>query len=150
MQKRGRPPSKYPTEQVAVRLPKEMIEQFRRKGRGGVSAEIQERLWKSFSEVEPNLQKLAGQIEELAKSVHRHFGAEWHADAPAHHAFLDTVRRLLADIPEPTATITTVKASAEVVGEVIYRDFVATTRELEQKGRTGFKPTTRQQVENDK
>ena len=45
---RGRPPNKHPTEQIAVRLPKVMIDHFR-KGRG-VSKEIQERLLKSMAD----------------------------------------------------------------------------------------------------
>ena len=148
--KKGRPPAPWETEQVAIRLPRPMVEQFRKQR--GLSREIRERLGHSLAqdEIEPNFRKLMGQIEQLAKSVNRHFGAEWHADVNAHRAFIDTLRRLLADIPEPTASTTNVGVSAKVAAEFIYRDYVATVRELEAKGHTDFRSTTRQQGENDR
>ena len=48
MGKRGRPPAKIETMQVAIRLPVAWVEQFR-KSEGGVSKAIQERLGRSFA-----------------------------------------------------------------------------------------------------
>jgi hypothetical protein len=149
MQKRGRPPARIQTEQVAVRLPREMVGRFR-KSRRGVSGEIQDRLWRTIIEdgsTEPNFRELVGRIELLAKDVGRAFGAEWYADQKAHRTFVDVVRRLLADLPEPADQITTIKADPTVAGELIYQRFVSTMRELEEKGSTEMKPTIRYLLE---
>jgi uncharacterized membrane protein len=150
MQKRGRPPAKVPTEQIAVRLPRAWVSQFRKSGRG-ISGEIQERLARSMfdDDVDPNFRKLVGQIEVLARDVNRTFGVAWHADQKAHRAFVDTIRRLLAAMHEPTAQVSTIKADPTVAGELIFGRFVSVTRDFEDgKSVTTFRPTIRHQLED--
>jgi hypothetical protein len=129
----GRPAATVETVQVGLRLPKAWVEQFQ-KG-GGVSKEIQERLFRSFFEdgLDPRVIQLRGQIEELARAVERTFRAPWHADRKAHQAFIDVLRRLLADMPEPSQQISTLKADALTAGEVIYSRYVDEVREWNEK-----------------
>jgi hypothetical protein len=150
MQKRGRPPSLLETEQVAVRLPADWITRFR-KAPGGVSAQIRNRVAESLAldALEPNFLKLSGQIDQLAKRVHRAFEHEWHADAKAFDAFVQAVKLLLADLPKPTKSQSEVKASAADAGQLIYNDFVSTTRELVKKGRTEIRTPLRHRLEKD-
>lgn len=147
--KRGRPRALVETEQVAVRLPRFMVDRFR-KGRHGLSREIQERLARSmhFDQVEPHLRVLCGQIEQLAKAVHRAFGQEWHADQRAHRTFIETVRLLLNDLERqpPSERKATVKAEPTHAAELIYNHFVATTRDAHE-GRVEFRPSLRQILE---
>lgn len=135
MGKRGRPPAKIETMQVAIRLPVAWVEQFR-KSEGGVSKAIQERLWRSTiaDDVDPKFVQLAGQIEQLAKRVRRLYGVEWYEDQDAHKTFVDTVKRLLADLPEPEAHATNVSYAPELAAEIIYKSYVAEVQELREKG----------------
>jgi hypothetical protein len=129
-----------------------MVDQFRKSPRG-LSREIQERLALSmhFDQVEPHLRTLAGQIEQLAKAVHRAFGQEWHADQRAHRTFIETIRMLLNDLERqpPTEQKTTVKAEPSHAAELIYNHFVATTRDA-QEGRVEMRPSLRQILEGPK
>jgi hypothetical protein len=120
-----------------------MVTDFR-KSPLGLSREIQSRLHASYFETEPVLKKLLGQIEELAKSVNHHFGAEWHADRSAHKTFVDVVKRLLDDRPEPEAQLSSTEASP-AISKIIYTHYLSTVRALEQRT-AEMVPTTRQQV----
>ena len=147
MQKRGRPPSRLPTEQVTVRLPRAMLERFRRNGRG-VSAEIQARLTGSIydDERDPQLRKLEGQIEQLAKDVRRTFGAEWHQDEKAHRTFIETLRRLFDDVPLPAAQISKIAADPITAADLIYRLYVGTVRDLEAGAEISVRPASAQEL----
>jgi phosphate starvation-inducible protein PhoH len=146
--RRGRPGAKLPTEQIAVRLPKAMVDEFRKSPRG-LSGEIQERLFSSLFASDPRFVTLSGQIEELAKDVRRAIGADWHSDKKAHQVFLETIKRLLADLPEPTAELSAVKADASTAAEMIYNRYAETVREAMTKSETVMKPAIRQQLEKD-
>lgn len=140
--KRGRPAKGVAMKQVAVRLPVSWVEQFSKRG---LTREIQERLFASqlFEEMEPNFRKLTAQIEQLAKRVGRNYeGAQWYEDRDAHAAFLETVSRLLADLPVPTAHKKRDVPPAHVA-DVIYRSYVAEVRDWESK-RSLEMPTTRE------
>ena len=140
MQKRGRPPSRLPSEQITVRLPRAMLERFRRGG-NGVSAEIQRRLTESIEDEErrdPELLKLEGQIEELAKAVRRALGAEWHKDKKAHQTFIETLARLFDDLPVPSKTEVDPEVDPIAAAKLIYRHYVATVRDLETGAEVNF------------
>jgi hypothetical protein len=148
MRKRGRPPSQFETEQVAVRLPSAWVTQFR-KAAGGVSSQIRNRVAQSLAldALEPNFLRLSGQIDQLAKGVHRAFGNEWHADAKAFETFVQAIKLLLADLPKPTKSHSEVKASAADAAQLIYNDYVSTTRELVKKGRTEIRTPLARRLE---
>jgi hypothetical protein len=131
MQKRGRKPAPFPTEQVTVRLPKRWLDHFRR-GRG-VSKEIQERLAGSFhfDQTEPNFRKLVFQIERLAMDIERSVGAAWHADAKAYDIFLETLRLVLMDLPKPTEQKSTIKADPPTAAQLIYNRYLSIIRDWE-------------------
>lgn len=131
MGKRGRPAAPLPTEQVTVRLPRFMLEQFR-KGRG-VSKEIQERLVGSldFDHAEPNFRDFVFKIERLALDIERAMGAPWYADIKAHDVFLETLQLVLADLPKPTAQVSEIKADAGTAAQLIYNRYVSTVRDLQ-------------------
>jgi hypothetical protein len=131
MRKRGRPPAKVETVQVAVRLPREWVEQFRKEG--GVTKAIQKRLFDSalLDDVDPEFRKLWAQIEQLAKWVRRLYGCEWYEDQNAHKAFVDTVKRLVMHLPEPAASTVDIGHAPEVAAEFIYRAYVAELQEAE-------------------
>jgi hypothetical protein len=126
-----------PTKQVTVRLPKEWVEAFENPNKGGkgVSAEIQERIFRTIEidDVEPNFRKLTAQLEQLARRVRRHYGADWFADRDAHATFLDCARRLFGDLPAPSKKLSASKSPPELVGEVIYNDYVAGVRDAERR-----------------
>jgi hypothetical protein len=130
--KKGRPPAPLETMQVAVRLPKTWVEKFR-EAEGGVTRAIRDRLEQTIiSEgIDPKFLKLFGQVEELSKRVSRYYGAEWHQDLNAHRTFVEAVRRLLSDLPEPAASAAETQHTPELVAEVIYRDYVRSAREDE-------------------
>jgi hypothetical protein len=144
----GRPPAALETVQVGLRLPKVWVEQFQR-GRG-VSKEIQERLFQSFFDdaTDPKLREFWGQLEQLAVDVRRAFGAEWHDDQKAHLAFIDAVRRLIADLPVPTEQVSTLNIEPSIAGQLIYNQYLATIRDLKE-GRVAFRATARQQMGDD-
>jgi hypothetical protein len=143
MQKRGRPPARIPTEQVTVRLPRAMLDQFRRGGRG-VSAEIQERLFRSlFDDArDENILLFAGKIEQLAKDVHGALGAHWYEDEKAHHVFIETVKRLFADLPVPSAQISKSPVDAKTAADLLYNRYVAVIQDYE----AGAKPKIREPI----
>jgi uncharacterized protein YwbE len=146
MRKRGRPPAKVETVQVAIRLPREWVEQFRKEG--GVTKTIQKRLLTStnFDEVDPEFRKLWGQIEELAKRVRRLWGFEWYEDQNARKTFVGVVKRLLTDLPEPAARSTKMSYTPEIAAEIIYRDYVAQLQELK-RGDVRMKPSVKTLLE---
>jgi hypothetical protein len=146
--RRGRPRARLPTEQIAVRLPKAMVDEFRKSPRG-LSGEIQERLFGSLFVSDPHFVLLSGQIEELARDVRRAIGVDWHADKKAHQVFLETIKRLLANLPEPTAELSAVKADASTAAEMIYNRYAEAVREAATKSETVMKPAIRQQLEKD-
>jgi hypothetical protein len=129
MQKRGRKPPPFPTEQVTVRLPKSWIDRFRR-GRG-VSNEIQDRLAVSirFDQVETNFRQLAFQIEQLALDVAQSVGAPWHSDQKAFDTFQETLRLALRDLPRPADQTATIKADPVTAAELIYRRYLSIVRD---------------------
>ena len=131
MQKRGRPPAPFPTEQVTVRLDRAMLGEFRR-GRG-VSAEIQERLARSiqFDQQDTHLRKLVGQIDELAKEVWRTLGVEWHEDQKAHRTFIEVLRRLFADLPIPEFRVSDTRFDSIDAAELIYNRYVRSLHDFE-------------------
>jgi hypothetical protein len=139
MQKRGRKPPPFPTEQVTVRLPKQWIEHFRH-GRG-VSKEIQERLAASFhfDQTEPNFRKLVFQIERLAMDIERSVGAPWYADDKAYEVFLETLRLVLRDLPKPTEQKSTIKADPTTAAQLIYNRYLSIIRDWER----GLEPQAR-------
>jgi hypothetical protein len=143
--KKGRPPSLAETKQVAVRLPVDWIERFR-KTEGGVTKAVVARLLRSLvasDHADLKLLNLAGAIEQLAIRVRRHYGAEWHEDQNAHRVFVEAVKRLVSDLPEPAACTTEAKHAPKLVGEVIYKDYVASVREDERTLTTAGPPFTR-------
>jgi len=135
MQKRGRPPSPFATVQVSVRLPKEIVDEFGK--RGGVSAEIQERLWRSvFDEKrDQKFRMFAGKMEKLATDVHNTLGAHWYEDRKAHQVFVEAVRRLLADLPVPAAEISELPMDVEAAADLLYRRYAGELREIEAGGK---------------
>lgn len=139
MQKsRGRPKSPVETEQVAVRLPKTWVEHFQ----PHVSKQIRERLARSFADEarDPQMLKIAGQIEELAKAVRRATGGfDWHSDQTAHAIFLETLRLLFADLPAPKAKQMKGKMDPAAAAALIYNGYAMTVRELEQNRKTGMR-----------
>jgi hypothetical protein len=139
MQKRGRKPPPFPTEQVTVRLPKQWIEHFRR-GRG-VSKEMQERLAGSFhfDQTEPNFRKLVFQIERLAMDIERSVGAPWYADSKAYEVFLETLRLVLRDLPKPAKQKSTIKADPSTAAQLIYNRYLSIIRDWER----GLEPQAR-------
>ena len=137
MQKRGRPPAPFPTEQVTVRLDRAMLGEFRR-GRG-VSAEIQERLARSiqFDQQDTHLRKLVGQIDELAKEVWRTLGVEWHEDQKAHRTFIEVLRRLFADLPIPEFSWFRIRVRFIDAAELIYNRYVRSLHDFEEARSVG-------------
>ena len=136
MRKRGRPPAAIPTEQVTVRLPREWLERFRRHGQG-VSAEIQERLYRSLLDEERDQQfrMFAGKMEKLASDVHHAVGARWYEDRKAHQIFIEAVRRLLADLPAPTSNIADeLSTTVEAAANLLYRRYANELHEIETTG----------------
>jgi hypothetical protein len=141
MGKRGRPKAQIETMQVAIRLPRVWVEQFR-KSEGGVSKAIQERLARSTlsDATDPKMRELAGQIEQLARRVRRLYGAEWYEDQAAHKTFIETVKRLIVELPEPAERRSDVSYPSELAAEFIFKDYVAELQELEQ-GEVRMKPS---------
>jgi hypothetical protein len=139
MQKRGRPPSPYETEQVTVRLAKTMVDRFKKAA--GVSKEIQERLWRSVYDEERDQQfrVFAGKMEELAKAVRHTLGVHWYEDRNAHQVFVEVVRQLLADLPVPGAEISELPTDVKAIADLLYRRYASELREIE----TGGKPKPR-------
>jgi hypothetical protein len=146
-QKVGRPKAPYETVQVGLRLPKGWVEEFQR-GRG-VSKEIQERLARSIFDdaTDPKLRELWGQIEQLAVGVRRAFGTEWHADQRAHGAFVETLKRWLADLERPTAKTSTLDVDPAAAAQIIYTTYVQMIEDQKQ-GRTVMRATARHELEN--
>jgi uncharacterized protein (DUF4415 family) len=147
---RGRPRNKYETEQVSVRLDRSIVEELRN-NRRGLSKEIQERLARTIFEDkdEPHIRLLTGQIRQLAKDVSEALGAEWHADKKAHLTFVEAVKLVLADLPIPSAQVTSVKIDdPAATARVIYNIYTAVIRELEQHGRSNFRAPLRKLMED--
>jgi len=148
MQKRGRPKAAEETEQVAVRLPKSMVAQLR----PNVSKEIRERLAQTLfdDERDPNLRKIAGQIEEIANDVRHATGSEWHADESSHHIFIGALKLLFADLKVPKAKSSAVKMDPIAAARLLYNRYAENARELEQRDRPiKMKPRLRRQLEGD-
>jgi hypothetical protein len=149
MQKRGRKPPPLPSEQVCVRLPKPLVDHFRR-GRG-VSSEIQERLAASihFDQVESNFRKLVFKIERLALDVEQSVGAPWHADQKAFDIFLKTLHMTLRDLPRPAEQKSTVKADAGAAAELIYNRYISNACDWELGGEPQMRTPLPQILERD-
>jgi len=148
---RGRPRARIENEQIALRLPRFMAQKLREAGHsreGGLSSEIRERLARSlFDDArDPQLWLLQGQIEQLAKEVKFNTGADFHADKIAHRIFLETLKLLFADLVEPNAQISTIKADPKVAAELIYNRLKATGK---RNAKTTMRPTIRHLLEND-
>jgi|SRR5579863_1470477 len=135
MQKRGRPPAPVPTEQVTVRLEAEMVRQFR-KARG-VSTEIQERLFRSVGDDkrDQEFRMFAGKLEKLASDVQRALGARWYEDKKAHAVFIEITRRMLADLPQPSAEISDSRADVQTAADILYNRYVGEQREIASGGK---------------
>jgi uncharacterized protein (DUF4415 family) len=135
MQKRGRPPAAVPTEQVTVRLPREWLEHFRQHG-SGVSAEIQERLYRSLldEQREQKFRVFAGKMEKLSSDVHHALGAHWYEDRKAHLVFIEAVRRLLADLPVPASDDTELPMTIEAAANLLYRRYANELHEIQTTG----------------
>jgi hypothetical protein len=136
MQKRGRPPAAVPTEQVSVRLPREWLEHFRRRGRG-VSAEIYDRLFRSVldEQRDQEFRTFAGKMEKLANDVHHAVGAHWYEDRKAHQIFIEAVRRLLADLPVPAKDISgELSTTVEAAANLLYRRYANELHEIKTTG----------------
>jgi hypothetical protein len=146
---RGRPRARIENEQIALRLPRFMVQKLREAGhsREGLSSEIRERLYRSlFDDArDPQLWLLEGQIEQLAKEVKFNIGADFHADKIAHRVFLETLKLLFADLVEPSAQISTIKADPKAAAELIYNRLKATGRNAEPT----MRPTIKHLLEND-
>jgi hypothetical protein len=140
MQKRGRPPAAIPTEQVTVRLPRQWLEGFRRHG-NGVSAEIYERIYCSLLDEQRDQQfrMFAGKMEKLATDVHHALGARWYEDRKAHLVFIEIVRRMLADLPVPSAEISESPADVKTAADLLYSRYVAEQRDIELSGKPGVR-----------
>jgi hypothetical protein len=117
--------------QVAIRLPRIWIDQFR-KSEGGVSRAIQERLARSTmaDETDPKFRELAGEIEQLARRVRRLYGSEWYEDGLAHQTFIKTIARLLNALPEPPTRTAKVSFTPEQAAEFIFKDHVEERKEF--------------------
>jgi hypothetical protein len=148
--KLGRPRLDAETEQVAVRLPKPWVDAMR----PHLSQNIRDRLYRSLFEEhldrerDPHMVKISGQIEELARSVRRATGADWHADRISQQIFLETLRLLFASLPVPTAELSSVKLDPQAAAQIIFNSYAETVREHEQREKTiVMKPTLRSQLE---
>lgn len=145
--KRGRPEALIKTEQVAVRLPLEMVANFR----PHVSQQIRERLaWSLWEDGrDPRLRKLSGQIEEIARDVRGATGFDWHADHTAHQIFIEALRLLFADLPVPKAKKSKLALDPAAAAAMIYNRYAANVRELERTKKTGMHTPVSRLLEND-
>ena len=136
MQKRGRPAAPFPTEQVAIQLDRAMLEELRtRAQRRGhtLAAEIRDRLMRSLDadQTDPHLQKLQGQIKELSREVRFALEAEWYEDQKAHQTFLEILRRLFSDLPEPKTQHSESKVDPATAADWIYGPYIRKLRAFE-------------------
>jgi hypothetical protein len=149
VKKMGRPKATVETEQVAVRLPKYMIDLLK----PHVSEAIRNRLGRSFfdDERDQHLVKLAGQIEELANDVRRTTGCEWHTDKLSHEIFIEALRLLFDGLPVPEQQVSTYDlGDPRTAARTLYNRYAEQVRELEQSPATKMKPTVRSQLEKRK
>jgi hypothetical protein len=146
--RRGRKPPQVPTEQISVRLPRQWIDDFRR-GRGPTN-EIYQRLAHSFhfDAIEPNLRKLAFQIEHLAMEIERNIGAPWYADGKAFDVFQETLRLVLNDLPRPTEQKSAIKADAPAAAQMIYQRYLSIARDWELGREPQMRTSLSQLLEN--
>jgi hypothetical protein len=144
----GRPPALIESEQVQVRLPVLMVTELRKAGadRGwSLSKEIRERLGGSLlppiTDAESAL--VGRQVEQIAREVNEAFGAPWHQDRKAHAAFIETIKLLLADLPEPAGELSKVSASPTQAAELIYNKYLAVRRQWEKDEQVEMQTPTR-------
>jgi hypothetical protein len=121
MAKKGKP-----TEQIALRLPSDMLEQFRKLGKGSVSEQIRKRLLNSILEdlfagptraLTEDIRVLADIIEEGSGGGDPEARLAWYAHPWACTAFVAGITALVAWHCRPEATL-----QKEVVGALQGQD----------------------------
>jgi hypothetical protein len=123
---------------MPVQLHTDLVKAAAKNGRR-FSKDVRDRLAKSLFEDQwrrdnGELETFLGQIRELAQRVSRYYGAEWHADASAYAAFVETVTRLIAARPAPKGKLSQSAHAPAVVGEIIFQqyatDFLRKSKEV--------------------
>ena len=123
-------------EELNIRLPVTIIDEIRRaatKTQRPLSKEIRWRLAQSILHdfrhaKDAELKSLHAQITELSRRVRRHYGADWHADEGARHAFVRAVSLWLGALPVPAAKAE-MQYDPAIVGDVIFRGYAAEIKE---------------------
>lgn len=74
-------------------------------------------------------------MEKIASDVHGALGARWYEDKKAHQVFIEIVRRMLADLPEPSDEISMSPADVQTAADLLYSRYVAEQRQIENGGK---------------
>jgi hypothetical protein len=118
-----------------------------------LSQNIRDRLHRSLFEEQieaardPHMIRISGQIEEIAKSVRRATGSDWHADRASHLIFIEALKLLFESSPAPDTDVSNVTWDPKEAGRLIYRTYAETARELEQQRSLNMKATIRSKME---